>query len=101
MSNTEDNSIKQNGFVHTNVSYEIWQRYCKSSLISICKGPQKQEWKLFPMKRNVYLFLMSFYIWKLPQCTLIRPSLTFKYFSSLFQHKSKDFLNSSVSGQEN
>lgn len=72
-----------------------------SSLISICKGPQKQEWKLFPMKRNVYLFLMSFYIWKLPQCTLIRPSLTFKYFSSLFQHKSKDFLNSSVSGQEN
>lgn len=62
---------------------------------------KKQEWKLFPMKRNVYLFLMSFYIWKLPQCTLIRPSLTFKYFSSLFQHKSKDFLNSSVSGQEN
>lgn len=68
--------------------------------LAFAKVSRKQEWKLFPMKQNVYLFLMSFYIWKLPQCTLIRLSLTCKYFSSLRQHKSKDFRILLCQGQE-
>ena len=62
MSNTKDNSIKEDGLYIQMLGMKFDKGTANLHWLAFAKVPETQGWKVFTTKQNAHLLLTSFYV---------------------------------------